>query len=50
MRVHRSGEGLNTVCDKSSWPTGFEIFNLHVLLVKPSLLYVHRATLKDIQQ
>ena len=50
MCVHRSGQGLNTVCHKSSWPTGFDIFVLHVLLAKPSLLYVRRATLKDIQQ
>ena len=49
MCVHRSVQGLNTVCHKSSWPTGFEIFDLRVLRAKPSLLYLHRATPKDSQ-
>ena len=49
MSAHRSVQGLNTVCHKSSWPTGFEIFDLHVLGGKPSLLYLHRATAKDIE-
>ena len=34
--MHRPVQGLNTVCHKICWPTGFEILDLHVLLPKPS--------------
>ena len=39
--------GLKTVCHNNCWPTGFEIFDLHVLLAKPSLLIQEYLLLSD---